>query len=288
MTTATEAGASSPVSAANRALSPRSTRAATRAAFLALLLRDLTVMRKNLREVVLRTFMHPLLLVFIFTYVFPKIGQDVGGSAQTTTFSTILVAGVVALSIVFQGLQSVALPMALEFGYTNEIEDRVLAPLPVSMVAVEKIAAGAFQSLFSAALVFPVAALVPATPIHLNVNWPVVVTLVPLACITSAALGLTFGAFFDPRSVSVLFGIVLLPLIFLGAIYYPWSRLTPIPWLKFAVLVNPLVYVSEGLRAGLGARVPHMPLPAVYGVLMVFAAAFTSFGIHRFKRRVLA
>ena len=288
MTTGIQPEAGTTSLAAGSSASPRSTSAATRAAFWALLLRDLTVMRKNLKEVVVRTFMHPLLLVFVFTYVFPKIGQDVGGSAQAATFSTILVAGVLALSIVFQGLQSVALPMALEFGYTNEIEDRVLAPLPISMVALEKVTAGAVQSLFSAVLVFPVAAVVPATPIHLHVDWPVVLTLVPLACFTSAALGLTFGAFFDPRSVSVLFGIILLPLIFLGAIYYPWSRLTAIPWLKWAVLANPLVYVSEGLRAGLGAAVPHMPLLTVYGVLLAFAAVFTSFGIHRFKKRVLS
>ncbi len=40
----------------------------------------------------------------------------------------------------FQGIQAVALPLANEFGYTKEIEDRVLAPLPVSMVAI-----GAFR-----------------------------------------------------------------------------------------------------------------------------------------------
>lgn len=262
--------------------------ATTGAAFRALLLRDLRVWRKNLKEVVPRTFMHPVLLVFVFTYVFPKIGQGVGGSAGAATFSMVLVAGVVALSIVFQGLQSVALPMALEFGYTNEIDDRVLAPLPVSLVAAEKIVAGALQSLLAAAAVFPVAAVVPATPVHLDVDWPVLLTLVPLACTASAALGLVFGAFFEPRSVPALFGIVLLPLIFLGAMYYPWSTLTPIPWLKYAVLANPLVYVSEGLRAALGVPVPHMPLPAVYGALTAFAGAFTAFGIRRFKRRVLA
>ena len=43
-----------------------------------------------------------------------------------------LVAGVVGLAIIFQGIQAVALPLVQEFGYTREIEDRVLAPLPVA------------------------------------------------------------------------------------------------------------------------------------------------------------
>ena len=96
------------------------------------------------------------------------IGQGVG--AQTTgdvdaaaQFSTILVAGVVGLAIIFQGVQSVALPLVTEFGYSKEIEDRVLAPLPVSLVAIEKIVAGMIQGLMSAIIVFPIAAFMPAT-----------------------------------------------------------------------------------------------------------------------------
>jgi ABC-2 type transport system permease protein len=263
--------------------------AAARSAFAALLLRDLTVLRKNLKEFIPRTIIQPLLLVFVFTYVFPKIGQGVGGSgAGAAQFSTLLVAGVVALSVVFQGIQAVGLPLVQEFGYTKEIEDRVLAPLPVAMVAVGKIVAGALQGLFAAVIVFPVAAFVPATPVHLHVNWPVLITITPLACITSAALGLTFGTRIEPRSVPVLFGIIIVPLTFLGAIYYPWARLSPIPWLKYGVLVNPLVYMSEGFRAALVNRVPHMSLLGVYAALIGFAALLTAVGIQGFRKRVLA
>lgn len=259
----------------------------TRRAFAALLLRDLTVMRANAREVLVRTFMHPLLLVFVFTYVFPKIGQTVQLQGGPSVFSAVLIAGVVALAVVFQGMQSVALPLVAELGPTNEIEDRVLAPVPISLVAVAKILAGAVQSLLAAVVVFPVAALIPATPVQLRIDWPVLVTLLPLGCVASAALGLSFGTLFEPRSVPALLGIFLLPLIFLGAVYYPWATLTPIPWLKVVVLANPLVYVSEGLRAALGAPVAHMPLVAVYGVLVAFAAGFTVLGVQRFRQRVL-
>ncbi len=66
----------------NRGLIPqRSSVGAAAIAFWALLVRDLTVTRKNLREVVPRTLLQPLLLMFVFTYVFPKIGQGVGGTS---------------------------------------------------------------------------------------------------------------------------------------------------------------------------------------------------------------
>jgi ABC-2 type transport system permease protein len=266
----------------------RSVRLATWKAFTALLLRDLTVLRKQLGQFLPRTLLQPFLLVFVFTYVFPKIGQGIGGSgAGEASFSTMLVAGVVGLSIMFQGIQSVALPMVQEFGYTREIEDRVLAPMPVSLVAMEKVVSGALNGLFSALLVFPIAAIVPATPVDLQISWPVLLTLTPLACYMCGALGLTFGTFFDSRTVPLLFGIVVLPLTFLGAIYYPWQSLEPIRWLQIAVLVNPLVYMCEGFRAAL-TPVPHMSLWAVYPMMIGFSALFTGVGIRSFKKRVLS
>lgn len=266
----------------------KSARSSTRTAFKALFIRDLVVLRKSLKEFLPRTLLQPFLLVFVFTYVFPKIGQSVGGSgAGAAEFSTRLVAGVIGLAIIFQGIQSVALPMVQEFGYTREIEDRVLAPLPVALVAVEKIVSGAIISLFSAVVVFPIAAVVPATPVNLEVDWPVLLTLTPLACFMAGALGLTFGTRFEPRTVPILFGVIVLPLTFLGAVYYSWEALEPIRWLQIAVLVNPLVYVSEGFRAAL-TPAEHMSLWAIYGALVGFAALFTWLGIRGFQRRVVS
>ena len=65
-------------------------------AFGALLLRDLARAAQELVEFIVRTVMQPLLLVFVFTYVFPKIGQGVGGQSGPGGFSTLLVAGVIA------------------------------------------------------------------------------------------------------------------------------------------------------------------------------------------------
>jgi ABC-2 type transport system permease protein len=261
--------------------------AATRVAFRSLILRDLVVLRKTLKEFIPRTILQPLLLVFVFTYVFPKIGQGVGGTEAAAGFSTLLVAGVVGIAILMQGIQSVSLPMVQEFGYTREIEDRVLAPMPVWLVAIQKAMWGALSGLISALLVFPIAAVVPATPVHLDVNWWILLTLTPLACYTCGALGLTFGTRFDPRTVPLLFGIIVIPITFLGCVYYSWSSLEPIRWLQVAVLVNPLVYISEGFRAALTAS-PTMSLWAVYGALIGFAALFTWLGITGFKRRVLS
>jgi ABC-2 type transport system permease protein len=188
----------------------------------------------------------------------------------------------------------VALPMVQEFGYTKEIEDRVLAPLPVVLVALEKVVFGALQGLLAAAIVFPIAAVVHASSIHINlqVHWLTLVTLIPLACITCSALGLTFGTIFDPRNVPLMFGIVILPLTFLGGTYYAWTTLEPVKaeglsWLQYLVLINPLVYINEGSRAALTSS-NHMTLWAVYPALVGFSALFLWVGTRNFTRRVIS
>jgi ABC-2 type transport system permease protein len=262
------------------------TRRAATTAFRALMLRDLTVLRKGLPEFLIRTLMQPILFVFVFTFVFPKIGQGIGGASEETAFSSLLVPGVIAIACIFQGIQAVALPLVQEFGYTREIEDRVMAPLPVWAVAAEKLTAGAVQGLVAAAVVFPLASIIPATPVHLDVQWLKLLTILPLAAVVGSSLGLVIGTAWNPRQVPLIFGLVVIPMTFLGATYYPWANLTPIPWLKVLVLVNPLVYMSEGMRVSLTPYVQHMPLWGIYGGMIGFTALLGAWGISGFIKRV--
>ena len=266
-------------------LRPRRTAAFT--AFQGLLLRDVAVLRKDLPLFIVRTIMQPLLLLFVFTYVFPRIGQAVGGpGAGAADFSTLLVSGVIATAMIFSGIQAVALPLVREFGYTREIEDRVLSPLPVWGVALEKIVAGAFQALIAGAIVFPLAAVVPVSDVHLEVAWPALLAVAPLAALTGATLGLALGTRIQPHQVPLMFSVIVIPITFLGATYYPWARLTPVPWLKVAVLGNPLVYMSEGFRMAL-SPMDHMPAPAIFGALTAFVLVLGCLGVKGFRRRVL-
>ncbi len=275
----------------------RSTLQASRAALRALILRDLLVLRKNFAEFLVRTLIQPFLLVFVFLYVFPTIGQGVGGGggpARESAFATVLVPGVVAISIMFQGIQAVALQLSTEFGYTREIEDRVQAPCPIWLVAAAKVLSGAVQGVLAAIVVFPIAAVIhaPGVEAHLSITWWIVVTLIPLAAVAMTSLGLLLGTTFEPRNIGLMFGFVVLPLTFLGGTYYQWTRLAPVQvggihWLQIIVLVNPLIYVAEGMRAGL-TNASHMPLYVVYPVLIGFCAVFLGFGLRNFRRRVLS
>jgi ABC-2 type transport system permease protein len=274
----------------------RSVTSASRSAFGALLLRDLVVLRKHTAEFVLRTLIQPFLLCFVFLYVFPKIGQGIGGNGPgaQSGFATVLVPGVVGISVMFQGVQSIALTMAQEFGFTREIEDRVQAPCPIGLVAIAKVLSGTVQGALSAAIVLPIAAVVHAQGVRaqLDLHWLLILTLVPLACVAMTALGLVLGTSFEPRNIGLMFGFIILPITFLGGTYYEWTRLAPVTvggwhWLQTLVLINPLIYVNEGMRAAF-TDAPHMHLYVVYPVLMGFATLFITLGLRNFRRRVLS
>ncbi len=275
----------------------RSAFEAGRIALWALILRDLVVLRKHLVEFVIRVLVQPFLLCFVFLYVFPKIGQSVGGGhgpLAESAFATVLVPGVVGISIMFQGIQAVAMQMAQEFGFTREIEDRVQAPCPIWLVAVSKVLSGSVQGLISAAIVLPIASVVHAEGVeaHISLHWWIIVTVVPLSCVAMSSLGLLLGTSFEPRNIGLMFGFVVLPVTFLGGTYYQWTRLAPVEihgwhWLQIIVLINPLIYVNEGMRAAF-TDAAHMHLYVIYPVLVGFCALFLGLGLRNFRRRVLS
>ena len=269
--------------------------------FNAMMAREFRVLRRNAISVFTRAVMQPLLFVFVFAYVFPKIGGgfSLGGGAAAAgssavpggiNFATILVPGLMASMLLMQGIMAVTFPLVMEFSWQRTIEDRALAPVPIRVLAIQKIVAGAVQSFIGACIVFPIVLLVHASgqAPHVHVtNWSLLVLILAAASLLTASLGLLLGTAMDPRKMQMLFAVILLPATMLGCVYYPWSALHHIRWLQIAVLVNPMVYMSEGLRAVLTPVLGHMPLWAVLSALIGGTVVFGYLGIRTFTNRVL-
>src|SRR2546427_8677417 len=82
-------------------------------AFVGLLLRDTRVLRRQVFAISARTLINPLLFVFVFTYLFPKIGQEVT-AGWGISFATVLLPRLVAGGLIFPGKAPLALPLAHE------------------------------------------------------------------------------------------------------------------------------------------------------------------------------
>ena len=259
-------------------------------AFLGLLLRDLRVLRREFLVFLARVGMQPLLFLFVFTFILPRMsGPNPMMMSGAVNFGTILLPGLMAVAIMFSGIAAVALPLSSEFGITREIDDRVMCPLPIWAVAFEKIFFSALQSMVAALLVIPMAYYIPSTPVRADVhNWFLFVVVLVLASLLAGALGLTIGSTVSPKQIGLVFSILVVPITFLGCVYYPWDWLGKMPWLKFGVLFNPIVYMSEGLRAAVTPSIAHMPWLGILAALVFFTAALGWVGLRGFLGRVIS
>jgi ABC-2 type transport system permease protein len=260
-------------------------------AFLGLLLRDLRVLTREFIPFLLRVGMQPLLFLFVFTFILPHMaGGNPLAAGAGPSFGTVILPGLMAVAIMFSGIAGVALPLSSEFGITREIDDRVMCPLPLWAVALEKVCFSAMQSIVAALLVIPMAYYIPAVPVRADVHsWLLLGLILVLASLLAGSLGLVIGSTVSPKQIGLVFSIIVVPITFLGCVYYTWAGLLKnVKWLAIAVLFNPIVYMSEGLRAAVTPNVAHMPWWAILVALVFFCSVLGRLGLRGFLGRVVS
>jgi len=248
--------------------------------FGAMLARDAHVARRNAIQLFLQTFLQPLLFVFIFGRVM------VGSGYMPAAYKSLLLPGIIAISMTFTGIWAVAMPLIAEFQWTREIEDRLLAPISVGWIAIEKVVAGMLQALVAGLAVIPLAWLVLRPGVEISIASPLTfATVIILVATFSACGGLALGCSMNQQHIGLMFSLVLTPMIFFGCTYYPWSALKTFPIMQKLVLINPLVYASEGMRATLVPQFPHLSIIAVLTALLFFDILLLAVGLRQFEKK---
>lgn len=251
-------------------------------AFAALVARDAHVARRNALQLFLQTFLQPLLFVFIFGRVMVSSGY------MPAVYKSLLLPGIMAISMVFTGVWAVAMPLIAEFQWTKEIEDRLLAPIENVYLAIEKVLFGMIQAIVAGLVVLPLGWLL-LRPIDMGVHSPITFAIITiLVAGFSACGGLALGCSMNQQHIGLMFSMVLTPMIFFGCTYYPWSALNAFPVLQKIVLINPLVYASEGLRASLVPGFPHLSMIAVLFALLFFDILLLAVGLRQFEKKAVS
>jgi ABC-2 type transport system permease protein len=233
--------------------------------------------------VLVQNLIQPMMFVFVFGRIMT------GSGLLPQAYKSMLLPGIMAITMVISGAQGVAMPLIAEFQFTREIEDRLLSPIHISWIAVEKIVAGMMQALVAGLVVIPAGWLLMGSGLDLSGAHPIeLVAMLLLVALFASASGLVLGCMIGQTQVGMMFTLVLGPMIFFGCAYYPWSTLARFPVLQKAVLVNPLVYASEGFRAVLVPGIPHMALTAVLAALIAIDVALVWLGIRQFDRKAVS
>jgi len=290
-----------PVPAAQPSGFPTSTRrdsgfALALAAFLAILRRDIVVTLRDFIPFLLQTLIQPLFFLFIFGAVLPKIGLARAG------FGSVLLPGIVALTALTAALQGVTLPLVLDLGFAREIDDRLLSPLPVSLVAIERIIFAAMRGILAGIVIFPLARWILGSEFQVRTDRiGLLIAVLVLAAFVGASLGMWIGTLIRPEQIGLMFALILTPLLFTGCTYYPWSLLSSLRWFQIVTLFNPLTYAAEGMRAAMVPAEPEivaghvisytLPTLDTRWVLLALCgsiALFTFLGMRSFHNRVVS
>jgi len=247
----------------------------------AALSRDVFVTGREVGSFLAQTLIQPFFLLFVFGKVLGELGYVRPG------YESVLLPGLVALNGFLIALQNTALPLVVDFSYTKEIEDRLLAPLPVPALALEKIVFGALRGLVAALFMIPVGLVVLG-----GIDWdlaglPAAALVLVVGSVAGASVGMTLGTSVSPRRINILFATVIVPVTFTGAIQFPWLELAPLRWFQVVCALNPLTYVSEGMRSVLVPSVPHLSWSLCVALLVLSIAVFASLGVRGFLRRAL-
>lgn len=255
-------------------------------AFLAICRRDLTVTRREFISFMIQVLFQPFFFLFVFGKILPLIGAAQPG------YATFLLPGMVAMTTMMSTAQGLITPLVLDLGHVREIEDRLLAPLSVHLVALEKILFAAFRGLIGGAMIFPLAAWMFGSSYQVRGDTVgMIIGLMVLIALASAAIGLTIGSLIQPSQIGLIIAVVFMPIMYTGCTFYPWIALFHIPWFMVVTLLNPLTYASEGMRFAMvplvhGHVLPTLPIGWVLLDLSVTTLVFLVVGMHMFRRRV--
>jgi ABC-2 type transport system permease protein len=250
-------------------------------AFRAVLYRDLYVTWSELPVFLAQVILQPFFLLFVFGKVLGSLGYTRGG------YANLLFPGLLALTAVITSMQTLAFPLVIEFGWTKEIEDRLLAPMRTGLVAVEKIVFAALRALLATAIMIPVGFLVLG-----SIPWrwsgvPLLLAAVLFSTLLGSGLGLVLGTLVPPNRINVVFSLVFTPLLFTGCSQYPWPSLARLRWFQVVTAGNPMTYASESMRAALVPAVPHIEPWICLTVLPSAILLLIAIGIRGFYRRAI-
>jgi ABC-2 type transport system permease protein len=252
-------------------------------AFLALLRRDLLVAARNAGMILTATLTQPILVVLVFGNILPRLGL------VADEFRTVMVPGLMSITMLMAGVQGVLMPLSADLAGTREVDERLLAPITVFGVAVEKVVAGAIHSALAGLIALPAMMLLihQVTGVAVEPRKAILLPLVAACGMVSAAFGLALGTRVQPRYAGLLFAVVLGPLMLFGCAYYPYAALEVLGPLQYIFLLNPLVFMSEAMRLAVTPQVRHMPIPLMLGGLAAFGTLFLMMGARTFAKRTI-
>lgn len=220
-------------------------------------------------------------LMLVAAYLLPTMGM-------TPTFGRLMLAGLLASLGIIESYSVIA-------QFVADLEgDRVLLyylTLPVSPVLVF-MRIVVYNALFFTVLglvLFPIANFFLPQPIEYTaIHWPKFLSIFLLINLFHGAVVLWATTFVcDMRMLGKIWSRLLHPLWFFGGFQFTWAAVYKKSVLvSYLVLLNPLLYATEGIRSALLGSEGYLPFWVTSGALVGMTVLMIWHGVLRFKKRL--
>ena len=171
----------------------------------------------------------------------------------------------------------------------GEVRDRLLPPVSTRTVAYAKMFVGILESIVSVLIVLPISLTFMGPRISIQMTAgeiPLLILVLVLTAIASAALALLVGTIVKPSQVAAMFPGFLMPVVFLGSIFYTWHQLSPLPVMQVIALLDPLTWINEAIREIMTPRIQSLPLALTIAVIIVWVLGMGTIALKRFHQMV--
>ncbi len=221
--------------------------------------------------------------VIPFIKQFKPINYKVEGISSNTrknfSYKDYLFPGLLLMAIITLGAFSIPLKITL-YRETGILKRFFVTPLTPSVLFLGNL----FSSFFIVAIQYIILALFSkyVMKVGIDVFSPLIILYALLTFSLSYSIGFAIATIANrPQTASILGNAIFFPLQFLGGLYFPVDNA---PWIiRWFVLLNPLTYISSGIRGKIGLMASPYPSYLSFTVPLIWIGILFIFIISKFS-----
>jgi ABC-2 type transport system permease protein len=229
-----------------------------------------TLLQKEIRRflrVASQTLVTPVITASLYLFIFGATLGDRISILEGFSYAQFVIPGLILMGVINNSFSNVASSLFMS-RYLGNIVDLLVTPVTPTQFIMAYTLAAMLRGLTVGVVVWLISCLFATLP------WVHPLAAVAMACLASflfAQFGIIAAIHADNfDSLSMYTNFILLPLIYLGGVFYPISILPPL-WAKISHL-NPLFYLIDGFRYAL-LGVGDLSFLVSFGVVLVIALA---------------
>lgn len=249
--------------------------------FGSILLRDIYVFKRHIIGRIIDACVWSGASLYVAQYVLPLFGIN-------QTFGAFLLLGNMAVWGMFEVGTNMAIVLGDLYG-VNSLSYYLSLPLPSSWIFIRLGLMDTYRSIIPTIPLLPLGTLMLGD--HMSsytIHYPKLIITWILAHLLFAFFGLYLSSItpnFD--YITTIRQRFLFPMWFLGCYQFSWYMLYDAnPTLAYLNLLNPVVYVMEGMRSCITIQTPLLPYWLCFFMMILFIILFGYLGIKSFKKRL--